>query len=77
MEIKINVELSTADDTYHFDIFVDDEHHDGGIVEVDNYKDAIQWIGNNMLNNISRLNCKTRVEKTNRGSYILRRCSDE
>ena len=42
MEIKINVELSTADDTYHFDIFVDDEYHDGGIVEVSSYSDAVK-----------------------------------
>tara|TARA_R100000329_G_C7615287_1_gene218398 strand:+ start:408 stop:596 length:189 start_codon:yes stop_codon:yes gene_type:complete len=60
MKIEINVGLSSADGFYRFDIFVDGEHHDGGVVEVDDYKDAIQWIGNNMLNNISRLNCKAR-----------------
>jgi hypothetical protein len=56
MEIKINVELSTADGTYHFDIFVNDEHYDGGIVEVDSYTKAVRWITNNMLNHVSTLN---------------------
>lgn len=59
MEIKINVELSTAN-TYHFDIFVDDEHHDGGVVEVNSYADAVQWIGNNMLNDIRSIPTKRR-----------------
>jgi len=49
MEIKINVELSTNDGTYHFDTFIDGEHYDGGIVEVDSYTDAVRWITNNIL----------------------------
>ena len=53
MEIKIFVELSTADGNYHFNIYVDEHFHDGGIVEVSSYSDAVEWIGNNMLNNIS------------------------
>jgi hypothetical protein len=56
MEIKINVELSIADGTYHFDIFVNDEHYDGGIVEVGSYTKAVRWITNNMLNHVSTLN---------------------
>lgn len=56
MEIKINLEQSTADDTYHFDIFVDNKHYDGGIVEVSSYEKAVQWIANNMLNHASTLN---------------------
>ena len=53
MEIKIFVELSTADGNYHFNIYVDEHFHDGGIVEVSSYSDAVEWIGNNMLNNKS------------------------
>ena len=53
MKIEINVELSTADGTYHFEIYVDEYFHDGGIVEVNSYSDAVEWIGNNMLDNIS------------------------
>tara|TARA_R100000700_G_C3169991_1_gene144663 strand:+ start:923 stop:1096 length:174 start_codon:yes stop_codon:yes gene_type:complete len=54
MRIEIYVDESTADGMYHFDIFINDDHHDGGIVDVDNHSDAIKWIGNNMLNNITK-----------------------
>ena len=69
MRLEIYVELSTADGMYHFMIFVNNEHYDGGVVEMDSYEKAVQWIGNNMINNI----CETKIEKTNKGSYILKR----
>ena len=50
MRLEIYVELSTADGMYHFDIFVDNKHHDGGVVEVNSYEKAVRWIANNMLN---------------------------
>tara|TARA_R100000315_G_C5155150_1_gene89075 strand:+ start:164 stop:355 length:192 start_codon:yes stop_codon:yes gene_type:complete len=56
MKIEINVELSTADGTYHFDIFINNKHYDGGIVEVNSYEKAVRWIANNMLNHVSTLN---------------------
>ena len=60
MRLEIYVELSTADGMYHFDVVVDNEHHDGGVVDVNSYADAVQWIGNNMLNDIRSIPTKRR-----------------
>ena len=49
MEIGINVHLSTADNTYHFDVFVNNKRHEGGVVEADNMSEAIEWINKNIV----------------------------
>lgn len=72
MKIEINVELidtkkhlmlTTANDIYEFDIFINNKHYDSSIVQASSYEKAVQWIANNMLNHVSTLNHIRSIKK--------------